>query len=145
VREIHQDWHLWSVEDDPSTEQVLGVHGARGDVAQRGRFEILRRRLPRHFQIVGKRDHARRRPRGLGLRPHHPEELRVVPDRRRRHHQRVQKNVRQQKVQDRAEEVLSQDDDSSQSDVLSEITQEGMDEFSRTLTKPVETCLIWRS
>ncbi|XP_068895089.1 adenylate cyclase type 10-like isoform X2 [Tenebrio molitor] len=42
----------------------------------------------------------------------------------------VQKNVRQQKVQDRAEEVLSQDDDSSQSDVLSEITQEGMDEFS---------------
>jgi hypothetical protein len=88
VREIHQDWHLWSVEDDPSTEQVLGVHGARGDVAQRGRFEILRRRLPRHFQIVGKRDHARRRPRGLGLRPHHPEELRVVPDRRGRHHQR---------------------------------------------------------
>ncbi|XP_044265856.1 adenylate cyclase type 10-like isoform X2 [Tribolium madens] len=43
----------------------------------------------------------------------------------------VQKNVRQQPDDDRADDIISQDEDSTDTDVLSEITQEGaLDEFS---------------
>lgn len=46
------------------------------------------------------------------------------------------KNVRQQRQEDEVEEIISHEDDSSSdSDVLSELTQEGTDEYSCMLKK----------